>query len=173
MGRRSFPEKPLDLISIDFLVELPTTATGKCHILVVNDVFTKYIQLYAIKDRTAETAAKYMMDYCPRFGIPRALLFDQDPAYESRLFQELMAGLGIKKLRTTAYNPSSNGLTEQSNANTKTYLTTALIQNEQIKNKWDQWLREACYAYNTSVHTSTGFSPAELMHGRRFRILVL
>ena len=36
--------------------------------------------------------------------------------------------------------------------------------------EWDEWLRELQYAYNSSVHTSTGFSPAELMYGRKLRI---
>eukprot|EP00795_Rhopilema_esculentum_P004930 gene4930-21270_t len=81
-----------------------------------------------------------------------------------------MQGLGIDKRRTTAYNPRSNGLTEQSNSIVKTYLTAALEQNKLVSNVWDKWLQEACYAYNTSVHSTTGFSPAELMFGRRFRV---
>ena len=170
IGRRDFPSKPLEKISIDFLVDLPCTRGGNCHILVVNDCFSKYIQLYPIKDRLAKTAAACLVDYIMRFGIPGQLLSDQDPAYESTLFQELMRGLGITKLRTTAYNPRSNGLTEQANATVKLYLTSVLTQNKQTRNNWDQWLREACFAYNTSVHTSTGFTPAELMVGRKFRV---
>ena len=78
-----------------------------------------YIQLYSIKDRLAKTAATFLVDYILRFGIPDQLLSDQDPAYESHLFQELIRGLGVKKLRTTGYNPRSNGLTEQANATVK------------------------------------------------------
>ena len=36
--------------------------------------------------------------------------------------------------------------------------------------EWDLWTNEAAYANNTSVHSSTGFSPAELMFGRKLRI---
>ena len=63
-------------------------------------MFTCYIPLYAIRDCTASTAAKHLIDYFLRFGIPKSLLSDQDPAYESALFQELMRELGVCKLRT-------------------------------------------------------------------------
>ena len=129
MGRRHFPSKALEKISIDCLVDLPTTRAGNCHILVVNDCFSKYIQLYPVKDRLVKTAATCLVDYVMHFGIPDQLLSDQDPAYESPLFQELMRGLGVKKVRTTSYNPRSNGLTEQANATIKSYLTSVLTQN--------------------------------------------
>ena len=103
MGKCEFPTKPLEKISIDFLVELPITSKGNIHILVVNDVFSKYIQLYAVKDRLSKTAAKCLADYCLRFGILAKLLSDQNPAIESELFQNLAIELGLKKV----HNPNS------------------------------------------------------------------
>ena len=58
LGVREIPKKPLDVVSIDYLTELPITPQGNIHILVVIDWFTKYLQLYPVRDRTAETAAK-------------------------------------------------------------------------------------------------------------------
>lgn len=170
MGLHKFPTTPLELISIDFLVDLPLTARGNCHILVINDQFSKLIQLYAVKDRTASTAAKCIVDYSLKFGLPYKLMSDQDPSSESDLFKYLMKELGVKKLRTTAYHPQSNVLTEQSNLTTKQYLTSYLERDISTKLEWDCWLKEASYAYNVSVHSSTGYSPAELMFGRRFRL---
>ena len=90
MCKRIWPDKPLDFISIDFIVDLPKTDRGNLHILVINDHFSRFIRLYAIKDRVAETAAKYIADFCLDFGIPRKLLSDKDPAYEAKLFKEIM-----------------------------------------------------------------------------------
>ena len=39
-----------------------------------------------------------------------------------------------------------------------------------VGGEWDLYLNEMCYAYNTSVHSSTGFPPAELTFGRKLRI---
>ena len=99
MCAKQLPSKPLELVSIDFLVDLPRTDRGNVHILVINDHFSKFIRLYAIKDRRAETAAKYVADFCMDFGIPYKLLSDKDPAYESSLFKELMRLLDIQKIR--------------------------------------------------------------------------
>ena len=101
------------------------------------------------------------------FGISLKLYSDCDPAYEGEVFRTLMSTLGIKKLRTTGYNPKANGLCEKSNAIVKKYLQKYVSSME---GDWDLWLNEATYAYNTSIHTSTGFSPAELMFGRKYRI---
>ena len=78
-----------------------------------------------------------------------------------------MTLLGVKKLRTTSYNPRSNGLTEKMNGVVKLYL---LAFSNFVGGEWDVWCRECAFAYNSSVNRSTGFTPAELMYGRKFRI---
>ena len=75
--------------------------------------------------------------------------------------------LGIKKLRTTSYNPKSNGLTERLNGVLKLYL---LAYTNFVGGEWDVWCRECCFAYNSSVNRSTGFTPGELMYGRKLRV---
>ncbi len=37
---------------------------------------------------------------------------------------------------------------------------------------WDDWLDQAVFAYNTSVHESTGISPYEMVFGRKARMPV-
>ena len=69
-------------------------------------------------------------------------------------------------MRTSGYNPGSNGLTEQSNLTTKNYLTAFVTENKE----WDCWLSELSFAYNSSIHTTAGFSSFELMFGRKIGI---
>ena len=98
------------MVSIDFIVELPITTGHNRHILVVNDHFTEYFQLYAVKDRTAPTAAKCGVDLGLKFGPPSKLFSDQDPALEIELFQFILKELGVNKLWTTTYHAQSNEL---------------------------------------------------------------
>ena len=122
LGKRPFPIEPLDLISIDFLVELPIPNDNNKHILTIVDNFTKYLKVYAVPDRTSKTTAKCIYDYILTYEIPLRLFLDQNPAYEAELFQELMKLLGIKKLRTTGYNAKADCLCEKLNGVVKQYL---------------------------------------------------
>ena len=167
LGKRPFPKVPLEWVSIDFIVDLPITKNNNIHILTVVDNFTKFIKVYALKDRTAATAARYMYDYCMQLGVPIIIYSDKDPAFQSDFFRYLLSHLGIDKKTTTGYNPRANGLCEKSNGIVKLMLMKYV---NFYGGEWDEWLRELQYAYNTSVHTSTGFSPAELMYGRKLRI---
>ena len=167
MGIRQFPTRPMDLVSIDYMVDLPVTARGNRHLLAINDHFSKFMQLYPVRDRRANTAARCVLDFFLKFGIALKLYSDCDPAFESKLFQELMRLLGVKKLRTTGYNAKANGLTEKSNEFSKNYLTAYCNSH---RTDWDLWNREACYAHNSSVHTSTKFTAARLMFGREYRM---
>ena len=154
MRQREWPKSRLDLISIDYLVELPVTARKNIHTLVINDHLSKFIQVYPVKDRTASSAAKCVLDYCLKYGIPwrlsleiwNSLVSNRDPAFESELFQILMKELGVSKIRTTGYNPRSNGLTEQSNAIVKDYLTAYVNRESSRRSDWDTWIRELSFA---------------------------
>ena len=58
--------------------------------------FSRFIRLCAVKDRRAETGAKFVADFFLDFGIPVNHLSDKDPAYESMFFQDLMEILVVK-----------------------------------------------------------------------------
>ncbi len=38
------------------------------------------------------------------------------------------------------------------------------------KDDWDQYLNQLAYAYNTSVHATTGYTPFEIVYGRRAKL---
>ena len=87
VGVREWPTKPLELVSIDYLAELPPSARNNNHLLVINDQSSKLIQVHAIKDRTSKTAGKCLIGYCLRSGMPVKLYPDKNP---SEAFQYLM-----------------------------------------------------------------------------------
>ena len=101
------------MIGIDITGPLPTTARGNKYIIVAIDYCSKRCEVLAIKDFTALTTVKFLIDnWICRFGVPEKILTDQGTNFEANLFQQLCQALKIEKLRSNAYHPECNGEVE-------------------------------------------------------------
>jgi hypothetical protein len=70
--------------------------------------------------------------------------------------------LGIKLLFSTTCHPQTDGQTEAVNRTLSTLLRTIIQKN--LKN-WEDCLPFVEFAYNQSVHSTTDFSPFEIVYG--------
>ena len=75
--------------------------------------------------------------------------------------------LDIRRLKTTAYHPQCDGLSERFIQNLK-LMMTAFEDSEQLD--WDLNLNKLAYAFDSSVHSTTGFTPYEMQFGRKPKI---
>lgn len=97
--------EPFQKVAADIL-DLPITSRGNRYVLVVQDHFSKYVNLYAIPDQRATTVAKCLFEnFICEHGIPEMLHTDQGRQFESDLVKHLCQLLGIKKTRTSPYHP--------------------------------------------------------------------
>ena len=92
---------------------------------------------------------------------------DQGRKFESELFLELTKWLEIDKLRTTAYQPSTNGPVERFHRTWNSML--GKVVNEAQRN-WDDKLPALLAAYRASPRESTEFTPNRLFLGREVRM---
>ncbi len=73
------------------------TSKGNRYVLVVEDYFTKFVNLYALPNQTAQSVAQCLFDnHVLLHGIPEALHSDQGRQFESEIGQRLCQLLGIK-----------------------------------------------------------------------------
>jgi hypothetical protein len=70
--------------------------------------------------------------------------------------------LRIRKIQTTAFHPESNGGLERSHRVLAEYLRHYVREDQ---TDWDDWIPYAVYVYNTTVHTTTAYTPFELVYG--------
>ena len=159
---------PMQVIAVDIMGPLPESSNKNSYILVVGDYFTRWMEAYAIHDQEAATIAQKLVDnvFC-RFGIPEQLHSDQGKQFESKLIQELCKILNISKTRTTAYHPQCDGLVERFNRTLQAMIATITVDHPF---DWEEALPKVCIAYNTSIHSTTGYSPFYLMYGREPRL---
>ena len=161
---------PLQLVAVDILGPLPESEGGNLYVLVVADYFTKWVEVFPIPNQEARTVATKLVDevFC-RFSMPEQLHSDQGKQFESKVIEEICKLLHIRKSRTTPYHPQSDGLVERFN---RTLLSMLACRVEKHPFQWEEQLRKVCFAYNTSVHSTTGYTPFYLMFGRQARLPV-
>lgn len=155
---------PLERIDTDIMGPLPETERGNKYILVVADYFTKWTEAYPLKNMEAQTITEVLVEqFLTKLGVPEVIHSDQGRQYESRMFKDMCELLGIRKTRTTAFHPKSDGMVERFNKTLATMLT-AYVSDHQTD--WDKHLPYVLMAYRSSVHESTGYTPNMLMLGR-------
>ncbi|XP_073711543.1 uncharacterized protein [Misgurnus anguillicaudatus] len=160
---------PLDLVCIDFL-SLEPDSQGFANILVVTDHFTRYAQAFPAKDQKAVTVAKILCErYFVHYGLPARIHSDQGRDFESKLIQDLLMMLGIRKSRTSPYHPQGDPQPERFNRTLLSMLGTLDLKQKQ---KWSQKISQLVHAYNCSQNDATGYSPYLLMFGREARLPV-
>lgn len=161
--------RPHEVLAIDFTVLEPAT-DGRENVLVITDVFSKYTQAIPTKDQRASTVAETLVrHWFHLFGPPCRIHSDQGRNFESNLIQQLCKIYNIQKSRTTPYHPQGNGQCERFNRTLHDLLRT--LPPDQ-KRRWPRHLSQVTYAYNTTVHQSTGMTPYFLMFGREPRLPV-
>ena len=69
--------------------------------------------------------------------------------------------------QTTPFHPQSDGASERSIRTVNSMLAKVVKEDQR---NWDLYIPSTCLAYNTSVHSSTGFSPRFLRFGRELRL---
>ena len=71
-------------------------------------------------------AQAFIDGWISRFGTPSSITTDRGAQFESSLWRQLTQLLGSKKIRTTTYHPSSNGLIERFHRQLKAGLKATL-----------------------------------------------
>ncbi|OXA42471.1 Transposon Ty3-G Gag-Pol polyprotein [Folsomia candida] len=157
------PQGPWDMLAMDLMGPLPRSANRNTYLLVVVDHFSKWVELFALKDATAPLIARTLEReiFC-RFGAPASILSDNATNFRGKVLANLMKAWGIEQKFTTTYHPQGN-ITERVNRNLRAMLSAYTHSKH---SKWDEFLPETALALRTAVHSSTGFSPALLNLGR-------
>ncbi len=157
------PNRPFEVITLDFIPELPES-NGFDNILVVVDKLTKY-GIFIPTTTTIneiETANLVFKHIICDYGLPRQIISDRDAKWTGKFWEEVCEEMKIKRALTTAHHPQADGQTEILNQTIEIAIR-AYVGPE--RDDWSEMLNPLRLAYNSSVNSSTGYSPAFLLRG--------
>jgi transposase InsO family protein len=165
----SFPKntEPFERCHMDLCGPFVTTTRGMQYILVFKDALTKWVELFALPNKTELAVAECLFDeILMRHGAPRVLISDQGTEFVNKVIDQIAIMLKIRRVTTSPYHPRADGLAENQVATLKDMLSAYVSV---FQNDWDDYLAIVAHYYRTTVSTATGFTPYLLMYGRECR----
>ena len=148
---------PFEIGAADIFGPRRPTARGHTHIHVLIDHHTRWVELIALPEPTAELVAEAIFEQSTsRWGTRRALLTDNGRQFKARLLQQLIDVYGIKHIYSSPYKPRGNSVVE---SYMRTLKTTLKSCTQAFQTDWDVALQEAALAYRATPHIVTGHTP--------------
>lgn len=164
MGEYREAKKPFQIISIDFMGPYTRSKLGNKFLMVVVDLFSKFVVIRAIGNSSATKTVEILKnEVFLRYGVPEILISDNGPQLRSDLFVSFLAEFNVRHWLTANYHPQANP-TEAAN---KTIINAirAYVMDRTQHSTWDAYINEIAFAINSSPHTTTKYSPHYVLFG--------
>ena len=153
---------PFSHVIIDCVGPLPKTKEGNQYLLTIMCLSTHFPEAIPLRNIKAPKIAKTLIKFFALFGLPKSVQSDQGSNFMSYLFQDVMAELGFKQVKSSAYHPQSQGALERFHETLKTMMRSYCLQEQK---DWDECIPLLLFAAQEAVQESLGFSPSELVFG--------
>ncbi|CAI7802682.1 unnamed protein product [Closterium sp. NIES-54] len=159
------PDRPWQVVTMDFIMALPRTVRGHDAIFVVVDTFSQAVHFIPMHGKvTSEEAATLFVDNVVRLhGVLDSIISDHDPRFTSKFWKQLFTLFGTRLAMSSAYHLETDGQTECVNQNLEKILRNITMHDATA---WDKKLSMAEFAYNNTHHSSTGMSPFFALYGQ-------
>jgi hypothetical protein len=154
-------------VTFDFITELPESrVSGVTYdaIMVVVCRLTKmshYIPARADWNGT-ELAQAWIREVIRLHGVPERIISDRGPLMNATHWETFNYYLNSRRVLTSAYHPETDGQTERQNQTLEQYLRIYCTLEQ---DDWALWISIAEFAYNDSVHATTGITPFRANQG--------
>ncbi|CAF3591372.1 unnamed protein product [Rotaria socialis] len=155
---------PLSVTGMDFCGPFAESPRENKYVLVVTDLFTHFVTAIPLPTNTAGITALTLFRhiFC-RFGVCSTLITDQGTHFNNNLMSALQHLLSYNHILGAPYHPQTNGVVEPFNASMVVQISKL---QQKHHNNWNDYLDAVVFAYNSSKHKTTQYSPFELFFGR-------
>ena len=160
---RVIANEPWDSVYVDAVGPLP----GGKFMLVAVCHHSRYASAKVVTRLTADTYVEWLMELITLYGPMRRVTSDRGSNFVSRLAEVLCRVMDIMQHFNTSWRPQATGLIERLIGTLKMLIREYA---EEQGGKWERGVQCLVYAYNTTPHSATGYTPFYLFHGREARM---
>lgn len=154
-------ETPMDMWGMDLIdvsrlhSKLNSNIT---FIMNIVDYHSKYAWSVPLKNKSLSIIAYELQTLFLSEGAPKSIMTDNE--FNKQEIKLLCERFNVKYKHTAPYTPEQNGLVERFNKTIKTNIHNYLAENN--KKRYIDALPLLVHQYNTTKHSTTGFTPFEL-----------
>jgi hypothetical protein len=150
-------------LQLDLSTSLPQAIDGSTVLMVIICLFSGFVLLRPLKDKSASAVAQTLLHCVSDFGLPLSIATDAGTEFANIVIAALMAYLQVEQNFAAPYNPRAKGKVERVIG---TVLPSILKLLRGSLTLWVEYLPFAQLAYNSKIATLTGSAPFSLMFGR-------
>ena len=162
--------RPMQRINVDVINLDHLDDKGNKHIMVMIDCFSRWIEIYAIPDLSAESAAECLLQFIGRYGQPEEIQSDLGSQFIAELIEAMILMIGsIQKFNISAHSKEENAIVERANKEVMRHLRALVFERNLVSN-WSTNLPLVQRIINASEHESIGCSPAQILFGNTLNL---
>jgi hypothetical protein len=161
--KQEAPEGIMDHVVFDLGGFDCTTPRGNNFILVVLDLFSRFIVLRAIPDKSATTVAKELVSIFSLLGYPRVVGHDRGAEFHNVLLEKILKHAGIENRASLPFTPQGNSCCEAAVKNCKSIIMKMLDGRSE---DWDLYLNGTALSLNVHRSRLHGMMPFVVMFHR-------
>jgi transposase InsO family protein len=155
---------PMGRLMVDTLHMSEPDEHGNKYVIALICCFSRFIELYPVKDPSALAAARALLSHCGRYGFAEQLTSDQESEFVNGTIKSLLQMMGHKHSLTMAYSKEENAIVERANKEILRHLR-GIIFDKNVAADWSDNLPLVQRIMNSSVHSSIGVTPASILFG--------
>ena len=126
--------------------------------MVVVDAHSKWLEVIPMSSMTTEKKIAVLRNLFAAYGLSEQLVSDNRPQFTANKFSDFMKANGVKHILTVPYHPASISEAERFVQTFKHSLKAGKNDSGILHQKLTRFL----LTYQSTPHSSTGASPAEL-----------
>ncbi|KAL0448679.1 UNVERIFIED_CONTAM: hypothetical protein Slati_1424300 [Sesamum latifolium] len=154
---------PFDIWGMDIVGKLPRATGQREYLIVAVDYFTKWVDAELLTKIGEKEVMKFIwQNIICQFGIPRALIADNETQFQGGKLKSWLEESKIKQLFTSVNNPQAN---EQAEVTNRIILQQLKTRLGDAKENWVDELPRVLWAYRTTPREFTHETPFSLIYG--------